>query len=273
MLDPTLVSCSLGLFVGLVMSVTGAGGSIVSLPMLVFVFNLNMVAAAAISLLAVMLSASVAAVLGLRDGLVRYKAAGLLAMCGILIAPAGVWCAHKLPDQVLWVLFVLIMLTVAFRSFISSTKQNYEMQAGKAVNSTCEVHPVTSRLLWTKSCARRLVFTGGLAGFLSGLLGLGGGFIIVPALRKVSNLESRMIIATSLTVVAIVSATSMITYAMQSSINWTIALPFVAGALMGMLTGRLFSHKIPGQISQRIFAIFTFLIAIVFIIKLVIAFV
>lgn len=270
MLDVTIISCCLGLLVGLLTAVTGAGGSIVSLPMLVFVFNLNMVAAAAISLLGVMLSSSVAAVLGLRAGLVRYKATALLAICGIMIAPVGVWCAHKLPNQLLSVLFILTMLAVAFRSFLSSAQQSHEMPKDKSATSTCELNPATSKLLWTKSCAQRLVITGGLAGFLSGLLGLGGGFIIVPALYKVSNLESRMIIATSLAVVAIISATSMITYAAQTSINWSIALPFVVGTLIGMLTGRLPSHKIPGQISQRIFAIFTLFIAMVFIVKLLI---
>jgi uncharacterized membrane protein YfcA len=113
-----------------------------------------------------------------------------------------------------------------------------------------------------------LVLTGGLTGFLSGLLGIGGGFIIVPALHKVSNLESRTIVATSLAVVAIVSTVSLLSYAGHVVINWYIALPFISGTLVGMLFGRVFAVGIASQTSQRIFGLLAFSIAIVFLIRL-----
>ncbi|MGZ8258909.1 MAG: TSUP family transporter, partial [Methylotenera sp.] len=91
MLDPSIISIGLGLFVGILLAITGAGGTILSLPLLVFSLNLSMVNAAPIVLLAVMFSASVATVIGLREGIVRYKAASLLATCGVVLAPVGVW--------------------------------------------------------------------------------------------------------------------------------------------------------------------------------------
>ena len=108
MLDPMSVTMVLGLFVGLVMAITGAGGAILSLPLLVFFLHLKIIDAAPISLMAVMLSASLAALLGLRTGIVRYKAATLLAVFGVLCAPLGVYVAHHLSEKTLAILFSLM---------------------------------------------------------------------------------------------------------------------------------------------------------------------
>ena len=117
MTDPVLMSVLLGLFVGLVLAITGAGGAILSLPLLVFFLHLKMIDAAPISLMAIMLSAGLAAGLGLRSGIVRYKAATLLATFGVLCAPFGVYLAHQLPEKVLAVLFSIVLLIVSWRSF------------------------------------------------------------------------------------------------------------------------------------------------------------
>jgi uncharacterized membrane protein YfcA len=131
----------------------------------------------------------------------------------------------------------------------------------------CVINPATSKLFWTALCTRRLVITGGVAGLLSGLLGVGGGFVIVPSLRKVSNFDIQTIIATSLTVIALVSASSITTYLLHGDINWKIAVPFVASAIAGMLAFRLISHKIPAKISQRSFAVLSVMAAVIMIIK------
>lgn len=233
--DPSIVSIAIGLFVGMKLAITGAGGSILSLPLLVFSLNLSMVSAAAIALLAVLLSASVATVLGLRVGLVRYKAAALLAVCGVMLAPVGVWLAQLLPDQVLAMLFAVVLLIVAGHAFQLNVFQTDEEQSLQDKPSpVCAINPTTSKLFWTAPCTKKLIFTGSLAGFLSGLLGVGGGFIIVPTLHKISNLESKVIVATSLAVIAIVSMVNAFTYAGHVAINWHIALPFVSGTLIGM---------------------------------------
>lgn len=252
------------------MAVTGAGATILSLPLLVFAFNLSLPAAAPISLCAVMLSSILATFLGLKRGLVRYRAAALLAISGILLAPVGVWLAHRLPDQALAVLLIVVMFVVAHRSLAASKVKQEGMLVEDSDAIACTINPKTSRLFWTKLCVQRLVATGGLAGFLSGLLGLGGGFIIVPALHRVSNLELRMIVATSLAVVAVISTTSMLMYSAQGQMNWEIAVPFVLGTVLGVLSGRQVAYKIPAYASQRIFASLTILIALLFLAKLLI---
>ena len=279
MIDPISMSIALGLFVGVVLAITGAGGAILSLPLLVFFLNLKMIDAAPISLMAIMLSAGLAAALGLRSGIVRYKAATLLATFGVLCAPLGVYVAHQLPEKVLAILFSFVLLTVSWRSF--QKFQTPTLLIGddcddpngcddeEKVEPACAVNPATSKLFWTAPCTQRLILTGGFSGFLSGLLGVGGGFIIVPTLHSISNLETKMIVATSLAVIALVSMASALSYAGSNEILWGIAVPFITASVAGMLVGRLLHSKIPSHISVLIFGILSLAIATSMLLKIV----
>ncbi|MGB7815863.1 MAG: sulfite exporter TauE/SafE family protein [Methylotenera sp.] len=251
-LDANLISIALGLFVGLVLALTGAGGSILAIPLLAFGLHLSMAQAAPIGLLAVMLASSIGAIQGLRAGTVRYKAAMLIASFGVLFAPLGIWLAHRTSNQHLSLMFAIVLAYVAWRMWHQNT-QNLQADTHKPAPA-CVLNPATSRLFWTAPCTKRLVITGSLAGFLSGLLGVGGGFVIVPSLRKVSNFDMQTIVATSLMAIAIVSAVSISTYLLHSNILWQIAIPFAASTMVSMLVFRLISTRIPAIISQRSFA-------------------
>lgn len=278
MIDPILLAVILGLFVGLVLGVTGAGGAILSLPLLVFFLDIKMVDAAPISLMAITLSASISALIGLKSGIVRYKAAALLALFGVISAPLGVYFAHQLPEKILAILFSIVLLVVSIRSFQKfktptlligdddDTNRRPDSEE-KKMEPACSINPATSKLFWTAPCTKRLILTGGFSGFISGLLGVGGGFIIVPTLHSISNLETRMIVATSLAVIALVSMVSALSYAGSSIILWDIALPFVIFTVFGMLLGRLVSHKISNHINVLIFSILSSIIAIIMLVK------
>jgi uncharacterized membrane protein YfcA len=98
-------------------------------------------------------------------------------------------------------------------------------------------------------------------------LGVGGGFIIVPTLHSISNLESKMIVATSLAVISLVSMVSAFSYAGNGVILWPIALPFVGATLVGMLLGRTVQGKIPSHLSVLLFGILSATIAMVMLVK------
>ena len=282
MIDPISLSILLGLFVGFVLAITGAGGAILSLPLLVFFLHLRMIDAAPISLMAIMLSAGLAAGLGLKSGIVRYKAATLLATFGVLCAPLGVYVAHQLPEKVLATLFSFVLLIVSIRSFQKFQTPTLLIgddcddpngcDENEKEEPACAVNPATSKLFWTAPCTKRLILTGGFSGFLSGLLGVGGGFIIVPTLHSISNLETKMIVATSLAVIALVSMASAFSYAGNGAILWNIAIPFVSATVGGMLLGRLLHTKIPSHISVLIFSILSLIIAVLMFINTVIGF-
>lgn len=277
MLDPMYITILLGLFVGLVMAITGAGGAILSLPLLVFFLHLKIIDAAPISLMAVMLSASLAALLGLRSGVVRYKAATLLAIFGVLCAPLGVYVAHQLSEKTLAILFSFVLLTVSARSFQKfktptlligddcDDPNGCDDEAKEA--PPCAVNPATSKLFWTAPCTQRLILTGGFSGFISGLLGVGGGFIIVPTLHSISNLETKMIVATSLAVIALVSMASALSYVGGGNVLWNIALPYVSATVVGMFLGRVLHSKISSHMSVLIFGLLSLSIAILMLLK------
>lgn len=285
MIDPVVISIFLGLFVGLVMAITGAGGAILSLPLLVFFFQIKVIEAAPISLIAIALSASIATFLGLRAGIVRYKAAALLATFGVLSAPLGVYVAHQLSEEVLSILFSIVLLIVSVRSFQkfktptllidddSGKSNGFANDANESLaEPACAINPATSKLFWTASCTKRLILTGGFSGFISGLLGVGGGFIIVPTLHSISNLESKMIVATSLAVIALVSIVSAFSYAGSGTILWNLAVPFVIASVLGMLLGRMLHRKIPTHMSVLLLGVLSLVIAVLMLVKTLVGF-
>jgi uncharacterized membrane protein YfcA len=112
----------------------------------------------------------------------------------------------------------------------------------------------SGRFIWTSSCARALALAGAVAGVLSGLLGVGGGFVMVPALQRYTNLPMRSVVATSLAVIALVSVSGVVTSALSGGMAWAVALPFSLGAVAGMGAGRVVSVRLAGPQLQLGFA-------------------
>ena len=266
---PEIISIGLGLFIGIILALTGAGGAILSIPLLIFFLHIDITRAAPIGLFALMLSAGVAAMLGLKTGKVRYKAAGLMAFCGICMAPIGVFLTHYLPSNIIGILFSFVLAFVAWRMWQGSNAEQITVTAAPP----CQINPATSKLFWTAPCTARLGLAGSLAGLLSGLLGVGGGFVIVPVLRKVSDFNMATIIATSLAVIALVSSSGFLTYLLHDSIDWAIALPFGISTLVGTLIGKSFAAQIPTHMSQRGFAVLALIVALVLATKNLITFI
>ena len=111
------------------------------------------------------------------------------------------------------------------------------------------------------------MYAGLTAGFLSGLLGVGGGFVIVPSLKKFTDLPMKSIVATSLGVLAIVSTGGALVSLVSGNLNIEIASLFALGSIVGLVFGKLMERKISGTRAQQIFAIFAFLVALSLIYK------
>jgi uncharacterized membrane protein YfcA len=263
----TSIAIALGIGIGLIMAITGAGGGILSVPLLVFVLHLQMLEASPIGLLAVTVSSGVGALIALRAGHLRYRAAILLAGAGLVLSPIGVWLAHQIPNQPLMIIFAAVLCYVAIRTWI----ETYKNMRGIAIKSPkavpCCLDLSIGRLIWTVPCARALIGSGALAGFLSGLLGVGGGFVIVPALKKISDLPVHSIVATSLGVLCLISLGGVASSGIAGAINWLIALPFAGGAVIGMLAGRLIAPHLSSNLTQFVFASLSFGVAVSLCIK------
>jgi uncharacterized membrane protein YfcA len=261
-----LLETGLGLAVGVILALTGAGGGILAVPLLVFGTHLGVAQAGPIGLLAVGMAAALGAGLGLKAGNVRYKAALLIAGAGMLVFPAGLWLAHRTDNRLLSLLFAVVLLFVAFRAFRQS-----EPQAGHPLPASqmppCVRNAGNGRFVWTSRCARTLALSGMVAGALSGLLGVGGGFVVVPAMRRFTDLTMQSAVATSLAVIALVSQTGVASTAFSGRLNWTVALPFALGALLGMVCGRALSSRLAGAQMQKVFALTTVAVAVGMVVK------
>ncbi len=254
----SLLGLGLGAVVGLILALTGAGGGILAVPLLVFGMHLTIQQAAPVGLIAVGAASAFGAVLGLREGLVRYRAAAVIGISGMVLAPLGVRLAHLIPNAPLMVAFAIVLGWVAWRMF-NQARRGASAQPEQAhappPSVPCVVNPGEGRLVWTLPCAWALAGTGAVSGVLSGLLGVGGGFVIVPSLSRYTDLPMRSILATSLAVIALVSVGGVAAAAWQGVVAWAVALPFALGAVIAMLAGRRIAARLAGAHLQRAFAV------------------
>lgn len=260
LLDPVLLASLLGCIVGLIVGLSGAGGGVIAVPLLVFALNLPVRDAAPVGLIAVGIAAGLGALIGLRQGIVRYRAAALIGVCGIVMAPAGIWLAQRIPNAPLMLSFALLLAWTGLRTLrrtLATKRASEELRR----TQPCRTAPANGRFVWNLPCARMLALTGLLGGLLSGLLGVGGGFVIVPALTRYTNLNTQSVIATSLGVIALVSCGSVTAAAIGGGIVWPVALPFASGAIAGMLSGRLVAARLAGDRLQQGFAVTCLLVA------------
>ncbi|NMM18677.1 MAG: sulfite exporter TauE/SafE family protein [Rhodoferax sp.] len=251
-MEPLTLAIALGAIIGAMLALTGAGGGVLAIPLLVFGLHLPVQQAAPVGLVAVGLAAALGAALGLRQRIVRYRAAGLIGVAGMLVAPLGVFMAQRLPNRPLLAAFALVLIYTAWRML---KRPPPSRQSPVAV--PCHVSHADQRLTWTLPCARALAGTGLISGLLSGLLGVGGGFVIVPALTRYTDLDMRSVQVTSLAVIALVSLSGVSAAAWHGSLPWAVALPFALGAVLALLLGRQLAGKLNAARLQQAFAWFS----------------
>ncbi len=262
MAEAYVIPLVLGAYIGLVTGLTGAGGTVLAVPLLTIALGLTMQQAAMISLIAIALSAGIQSIRGLIHGIVRYKAAMLIAACGLLAAPIGVKLAAHLPQVWLKLAYATVLLYVAWLAWHRRDSTHTE-----AATSACQINPDTSRFNWTMPCTRRMILTGAGAGLLSGLLGVGGGFIIVPALQRISNLDHTSTLHTTLAAVALIAIGSLLLHDVHTPVAWEIALPFVLGMMVSVWLSSLLFRQMPKQTSHTLFATLALLAAVAVLIR------
>lgn len=112
-----LTNTLLGLVIGIILALTGAGGAILAVPALVFGAHQSVAQAGPVGLLAVGMAAALGAVLGLRAGTVRYRAALLISAAGMALSPLGLWLAQRIENRWLTLVFAMVLLFVAYRTY------------------------------------------------------------------------------------------------------------------------------------------------------------
>ena len=257
-----MLSLLFGLIIGFSLGLTGGGGSIFAVPLLVYGLAMPAHEAVGVSLVAVGATALGGAVVRLRRREVELKAALLFGSAGIVGAPLGAILGGKLPAELLLGGFALLMLLVAARMWRQAVRHPADariVRAGdEALDATsgpaCRINPAGGLAL-TSRCALVLVLSGVITGVLSGLFGVGGGFLIVPTLVLVVSLPMQRAVATSLLIITIISAAGSVSYLLAGrSLAWTVTALFVIGGLGGMMLGGRLSRRLAGPQLQKMFA-------------------
>lgn len=236
-----LTALLLGGGIGLSLGVLGGGGSIITLPVLVYAAGVPAQEAVGMSLAVVGATSLVGALLNQRRGLIHFKAALLFSSTGGVGALGGAQMTPLVSPAILLLLFAALMIVVALSMLWPRGKKERKPVA--------ECH-------WPRCAA-----TGLGVGVMTGFLGVGGGFLIVPAMVIFGRLPMKMAIGTSLLVIAVNSFAGLAAHLQQVSFHWEVAGMFTAVALLGMLVGMRFSNRIPAARLQRWFAWFVLAVA------------
>jgi len=241
--EMTAMEILAGVVTGLLLGLLGSGGSIVTLPALVYIVGVDVKPAMAMTFGIVAITAAFATIQHGRKGRVNLQVAAMFGLTGMagtyLGARLGVW----VPDTLQMAMFASIMLVAAWRMCISQPLQ--QIATGPALHAD--------------QCAFRLphiAVHGVIVGVLTGMVGVGGGFLIVPALVLLSGLSIRDAVGTSLVVVALKSMAGFAGYVGEVDVDYGIMLGFALVAIIGSLAGALLSNRIPGERLKAVFSVF-----------------
>lgn len=232
-----------GVLIGLALGMLGGGGSILTVPVLVYILGQSPHSAVATSLVIVGANAVFGAFMHARAGRVKLKQALLFGVIGIPAAFVGARISQYLSETLLLVLFAILMLIIAGNMLRPSKQPTSNSQHA---------------IVWWK------VALGGLGvGFLTGFLGVGGGFLIVPALVLLLGMDMKDAVGSSLVVIAINSASGLLGHISSASLPWDLIGLFVLSGVLGLFAGMQISKRISATQLRQSFAVFVIALALV----------
>lgn len=237
-----LLAAILSLLIGITLGLLGGGGSILTLPMLVYVLEMEAKQSIASSLFVVGITSLVGVLGHARAGRVRWKTGMIFGLSGMAGAFAGGRIAAFLPGQVLLFAFGVVMLVTS----IGMLRGRRERGAGElALGKTLGV--------------------GFAVGAVSGLVGAGGGFLIVPALNLFGGLPMPEAVATSLFVIALQSFAGLGGHVAHTSLDWQVLALVTGAAILGSVAGVRIARRLSAAAMRTAFGWFVLAMAIVFI--------
>lgn len=235
--------------IGLILGILGGGGSILSIPILVYLFHIDVVLASAYSLFIVGVTSLVGSIPKYKEHLVNIKTGILFGIPSIVsIFITRKWIVHAIPDIILEtdsfvlskrMLLLGLFATLMVLASISMIRERQEIKREEDRFKTMLV-----------------ILEGILIGFLTGLVGAGGGFLIIPALVLLTGLNFKTAVGTSLFIIAINSLTGFTGDLFNYTMDWPFLLVITGLAVIGILVGNMISHKIPANNLRKLFGWF-----------------
>lgn len=250
-----LLASPLGFLVGWVLGALGGGGSILAVPVLVYAAGQDPRAATASSLLLVGAAALVGMGAHWRAGRVLLGTGIAFGLTGVGGSIAGSALNKRMDPDLLVLCFGGLVLLAAWRMVVGCPTCT-RVGESRALRTRADDGAVQTKTRVRIDLARALqvLVAGSAVGFMTGLFGVGGGFVIVPALTLVLGLAMPEAIGTSLLVISINSAVALATRLATTSIDWGVTLPFAVAAIAGVLTGTRAADRVDARRSLRRFA-------------------
>lgn len=243
-IEPALIGY--GAIVGLSLGLTGSGGSILAIPLLVYGAGLPMQQALVVSLFMVASIAAFGAVRQTLNNQIDWRAAVLFSATGMVISPLVVALTHDVNETLRLSLFALLMLVVAWRMARRSPRRIQDSA----------FHQAPAGVI-------RIGLGGSVAGALAGFFGVGGGFVIVPLLTIIFVMPYAQAVGTSLASIALISSAALAGHFMKGvSLDLAMLSNFIGGGMLGLLLGIATMNKAPERAAKLIFAIITAALAI-----------
>lgn len=277
-----LLTLPLGLLVGLALGALGGGGSILAVPALVYVIGLGAKEAVTTSLVIVGVAALGGMVGHWRAGRVRVAAGLWFSLAGVAGSLLGTRLNRSVNPDVLLAAFAVVMMIAAWRMWVTARGQHRIAAAAAASSSSgpttpadqtsrdpgpashsettaVDDHPTITPGLppgagLRMSTVAKVVAAGTVVGFMTGFFGVGGGFIIVPALVLALGFEMPIAVGTSLLVIAVNCGVSLTSRLATTGVDWRVALPFTAAGLVGAVAGNHLASRARAPTLLRWFA-------------------
>ncbi len=281
-----LAAAFLGLLIGGVLGALGGGGAILTVPMLVFLLGQSGQEATTSSLVIVGVTAVIGALGHARTRQVRWRTGLAFGAAGIPAAYLGTQANRQVDEHVLLLGFAIVMVLAAAgmltRRNPSADRRADDATQAPAATSTAvsdgdstEARARTSTVQLSRTTgsdlraaapdrlttAAKVVAAGLLVGFLTGFFGVGGGFVIVPVLVLGLRFPMPLAVGSSLLVIAVNSAASLIARADHATFDWAVIVPFTVAAVAGTFAGQRLAEQVSGVTLTRSFAVLLLLVS------------
>lgn len=249
-----------GIGVGVLSAMFGIGGGIVMVPLIHLVFGQPAAVASGTSLFAILPTSLSGMLARLHDGTIRFPVGIAAGLAGACFSPLGAVAASTLPGLYAMVLTACFILFTAYNMFRRVWRSRpAALAAEEAARASGSVGPARRPApLETASGAKlygSAALIGMVVGFLSGYLGLGGGFLIVPLLQALFGFTMKQATGTSLVTVGILAVPSFITHAVLGNVVWLLGLLLIVGSIAGTKIGALVVKKVNDRLLTALFGV------------------
>ena len=258
-----IIGFASAILIGVSLGLIGGGGSILTVPVLVYVLGVNPVLATAYSLFVVGSTSLVGAATYMKKGLVNYKTALVFAIPSfIAVFLTRKFLVPALPDPLFTVGEAIITKNIGIMVFFAliMLAASYSMITAKKCVDCDEDEPVVFNF-------PMIALEGSVVGVITGIVGAGGGFLIIPALVLLAKLPMKMAVGTSLLIIAAKSLIGFLGDLSTQTIDWQMLLIFTSLSIVGIFIGSALSKKINEKILKTGFGWFVLVMGIYIITK------